>query len=407
MRFVALAVPLTILTSCSSASQTSQDAGSTADAAGIDAGMDASTSADGGGIAAIPLSSCRPNVYAAQMTIGEGQSFSLLLDTGSTTLGVAAAGCASCTTAGVSSLYQPGATAVDQHMAAMEGFGSGTMPSSGWSGEIYEDWVGAQMAPQMARVKLVAIADENQFLVGTCGGSTPQGVIGLAPSSIEVRGTNGFLDDLVAKSGVPDMFAVRFCADAGTLWLGGFDPAFTASMPAYAPMIGDAWYSVAFPSIGALGMTIPVANGAYTEALLDTGSSNVSLPPAAFNALTSALEASPGFTQVFGAAASGFFSSANNCARVTQTKAQLDAALPPLTLNFGSSPTISVQATATESYLVAYGGGIWCPALAPLAPSATFPGVVAHLGAPILASSVVIFDRANRRVGFAPHTPCP
>jgi hypothetical protein len=40
-------------------------------------------------------------------------------------------------------------------------------------------------------------------------------------------------------------------------------------------------------------------------------------------------------------------------------------------------------------------------------PSASFQDIAAILGAPILRSNVVIFDRANHRVGFAPHTACP
>ena len=93
---------------------------------------------------------------------------------------------------------------------------------------------------------------------------------------------------------------------------------------------------------------------------------------------------------------------------LSQTKEALDAALPPLTLTFGSSPAVSVQATATESYLLTHGGGQWCPSVTPLAPDASsFPGIAAHLGAPLLASNVVIFDRANQRVGFAPHAACP
>jgi hypothetical protein len=29
------------------------------------------------------------------------------------------------------------------------------------------------------------------------------------------------------------------------------------------------------------------------------------------------------------------------------------------------------------------------------------------MGAAVLRSSVVIFDRAKKRIGFAPHTACP
>ena len=93
------------------------DAGNPADGGG-------GVGADGGALVAIPLTACIPNVYTAGMVIGGSQSFQLLLDTGSTTLGVATVGCTSCTDAGVSNLYQPGPTAVDQHLAVDAGFGA-------------------------------------------------------------------------------------------------------------------------------------------------------------------------------------------------------------------------------------------------------------------------------------------
>jgi hypothetical protein len=92
------------------------------------------------------------------------------------------------------------------------------------------------------------------------------------------------------------------------------------------------------------------------------------------------------------------------------TKAEIDAALPALTLTFGTSPAISVQAPATESYL-AYtnesGQSAYCVAIAAEAQSATTFPLAAIVGAPALKSSVVVFDRANGRAGFAPHAACP
>ena len=88
----------------------------------------------------------------------------------------------------------------------------------------------------------------------------------------------------------------------------------------------------------------------------------------------------------------------------TATKAALDAALPPLTLTFGS---VSIQAAPTESYLFPYMGEAWCSALL------TDPSVSSELplasiiGSPILRSSIVIFDREKNRIGFAPHAACP
>jgi hypothetical protein len=400
------ALPL-VVAACGSARSSAVSTGDDASDAGdiLDAAPDAATGADAGGLVTVPLTACVPNVYSAEVTLGGSQKFQLLLDTGSTTLAVAAAGCTSCTAAGVADLYQPGPTAVDEKVPASAMYGA--IDPSGWSGEIYEDWVGAGASAEMARVKLVAITQQQQFLVGTCGpGGTPQGVIGFATSAIETPGTNGFFDQVVAQGGVPDVFATRLCSTGGTLWLGGYDPAFTTAAPVYTPMSAQGFYTVALASIAVLGTTVPVPRGSYTGTMLDTGSSGSSLPPDTFSALTDAIAASPAFAGIFGTAASSFFSG-SNCPLLTQTKAQLDAALPPLTLTFGSNPGVSAQASATESYLLTYGGGRWCPAIVSRAPDSSFPGIAAILGAPMLVSNVVIFDRAQQRVGFAPHTPCP
>jgi hypothetical protein len=309
---------------------------------GADAASDADAPGDSGvgSLVAIPLTACVPNVYSAEMTLGGSQDFELLFDTGSTTLAVAALGCSSCMAADVATLYTPGPTAVDEKVTATSMYGA--IDPSGWTGEIYEDWVGAGPSPDLARVKLVAIGQESQFLVGRCGQEgTPEGVLGFATSAIETTGTNGFFDEVVAGGKVPDVFATRMCPTGGTLWLGGYDPSFATAAPVYTPMVPPGgWYTVDLESIGVLGTTIPVPTGSYTATMLDTGSSGSSLSPATFSALTSAITASPAFSGIFGTAASSFFSG-SSCVTLSQTKAELDAALPPLTLTFGSSPGVS------------------------------------------------------------------
>jgi hypothetical protein len=128
------------------------------------------------------------------------------------------------------------------------------------------------------------------------------------------------------------------------------------------------------------------------------------------HAVTKAILTSPGFIQAFGAAAAdagtGLLSEGGDCLSTTLSPSELDAVLPTLTLIFGKGPTVTVTANATQAYLIPSGPGSWCGALLSLAPDSGYPFVVS-LGAPILRSSVVVFDRAKRRLGFAPHTPCP
>jgi len=369
-----------------------------ASSAVADTGVDASHESPK--MIAVPLNGCTPSEYNAGLTVGT-QTFQLSVDTGSTTLGVASTKCTSC---GVNPEYAPGPSAVDENMTGVSQYGTGA-----WSGEIYEDTVGVP-SNDTAPVRLVAIDTQSQFFQSVqCTGGAPQGIVGFAPSGSAVNGTNGFFDDLVAATGMPNVFATELCGTTGTLWLGGFDPSFTTAAPTYVPFsnsfFSPYYYTLNLSSITVAGTTTPVANGQYTDSLVDTGTSIVILGTAAFNGITAAIASSPGFQQVFGGADAGvaFLSSPQNCIGLGMSKAELDATLPPLTLTFGA---ITVQAAATESYLINYGSD-WCPALdqQPEDPN-NFP-FAAILGSPILRSNVIIFDRANSRMGFAPHTPCP
>jgi hypothetical protein len=268
-------------------------------------------------------------------------------------------------------------------------------------------------------VRLVEIQNENQFFYPfTCGSSAEpfQGIVGFAPGPDAIPGTNGYFDDLVAKTKLPDVFATQLCDPDGYLWLGGYDPAHVTAPPQYTPYSGSAnessSYVVDMEQVSIDGVSYTVPMGSYTDTILDTGNSEFFLPPQVFDPVVSAIVDSEGFRDAFGAdaggpdAGGGFFSMTSNCATTTQTAAQLDATLPTITLVFRGTPSVSVTAKATEAYLVPVGGGAWCPGLLPLAPDEDYP-FVASLGAPILRSSVVIFDRAHSRIGFAPHGACP
>jgi hypothetical protein len=364
------------------------------------------------GLVTVPLSGCVP-FYTANVTIGGAEAFALIVDTGSTTLAVASSSCTTCT--GVSPLYTPGSTAVDEHETASSTYGGGAM----WSGEVYDDSVGMGTPTASAPVMLAAIDSQSQFFLGsiTCGSaSTPyssQGVIGFAPGPDAVMGTDGFFDQFRAGDpSIRNVFATELCDSGGTLWLGGYDPSPLTATPQYVPLsnsaIGAIAYAVDLEQIS-VGTPVPtivdVPTGSYTESIVDTGTSVFLLQPTAFSAVTAAITGSAGFQTIFGDAASSFFNS-SDCVSLLQTKAQIDTALPTLTLVFGTNPAISVLATATESYLIPDMPGVWCSAIQSSTPSAAVP-VASIIGSPLLRSSVVIFDRSGMQLGFAPHTSCP
>ena len=395
--------------STSSAGETPGDGGTTlgdGQAGGSDAAGEAADEA-GPSIPAIPLFSCGGSLDGVAYTVGAtigSQPFQLTLDTGSTTLGVAGASCSGCS---VTPKYTPGATAVDEKKTASSQYGTGS-----WSGEIYQDDV--TLAPTASTpLKFASITSQSQFFepiqCDSKSGSI-QGIIGFAPATLAVAGTSGFLDQYVATQKVPDIFATQLCDSGGSLWLGGYDPAATTAAPQYTPFEPSAlslgYYAVTLVSIEANGTTVPVASAQYADSLVDTGTSIFALGNTAFTALAAAIGGDAAFTKMFGGAS--FFTGSGSggvpCGGAGQSKAAIDAALPVLTLTFGTNPAISVKATATESYLFPNSNS-WCSAMQGFDQSQA--PVAGIMGAPILRSNVMIYDRAQKRLGFAPHTACP
>jgi ribonuclease J len=359
--------------------------------------------ADGGEPApftSVPLTSCNGvAAYTATVTLGDSQPFELTVDTGSSTLGVASAGCSACADAGVQPTYQPGDTAADQDRTVTVDYGA--IHPTGYSGEVYEDAVSVGTPAAQGRMNLVAIRAENGFFP-KCGGAA-QGILGLQSDAI-VPYTNSFFDQLVAETSIPNVFALELCNSSGTPWLGGYDSSAASGAPVFTRMFpeSDLQYAVTLTSIQVAGTSVVVPTGEYAYLLLDTGTSISSFVSTPFDALTAAIGADATFSSLVGPAS--FFSSPNNSVTLSQTQEELDAMLPSLTLVFGVDPSVSVQATATESYLTTYGGGAWQPSIQVRSGFAPFAAI---LGAPILRSNIVIFDRAKSRAGFAPHSACP
>jgi hypothetical protein len=354
---------------------------------------------------AVPLDACTPLVYTANVTIGS-QTFQLGVDTGSTTLGVASSKCTNCN---VSPVYTPGATAVDQMKMATSQYGSGS-----WTAEVYQDSVGFASDPTVS-LKFGAITTQTNFFgpVLCHSGAGFQGIIGLDRAPSELPGTNAFFDQFVAAKGIANVFATELCDTGGTLWLGGYDTTVATAAPQYTPVTTDIassyYYTIDLESITVAGSSTPVAiaSGANPDTVVDTGTTAFLVPNAVFTSLTNAIASSPGFAHVFGAGTgASWFNSQLPCGAAGTTKAQIDAALPGLTLAVGKNPGFTIDMAASDSYLVPVTGYGWCSLLAPVPAGVQFP-LAAIMGSPFLRAQITIFDRAGGRIGFAPHTACP
>ena len=341
----------------------------------------------------VPLTGCSYS-YTADVAVG-GSPFRLMVDTGSATLGVAGASCTTCSTAGVAPLYAPGASAVDLDRTVTSTYDDGDMS---WSGEVYRDLVSAGTLTAVPLALVDITAQTNFFYADTCG--DPQGILGLGPPAILSPGTTSFPTQL-ATSGAVDELALHFCLGTGDLWFGGYDPAAATAVPTWIPMSTNSYYEVAVSDVAVDGTSVGIPASAYGMAIVDSGGPALGLPTTAYNAAVAKLAASPAFQSRFGNAVFFTSTTTNTCKVLGETREQIDAELPKLTVYVGS-PAVAIDLPATASYLQTFpsdGQVMYCPGMF------SSPGLT-DLGNTLIRAGLVIFDRAHGQLGFAPTAPC-
>jgi Eukaryotic aspartyl protease len=344
--------------------------------------------------ASIPLTLATDD-YTANVTIGS-QTFSLIVDTGSTTTVVAAASCEQCVSAGVSPLYTPGSTAKDtgNHTSGMY------VDFSAWDGEIYVDQVGLGDGTPAVPLEFAAMTDEMVFF--RYPGS--EGIFGMGPPQALDGDTTGF-QSTAAESGAPDQIAFELCGGSGTMWIGDYDTSAAASAPMYTPLVAasdtEPYYNLALDDLGIGGTSLGFGASTYKTANYDTGTTEFILPTEAYDMLIAAVDQSAGAAALFPTE-----SLANGCYTAGGvTAAQVDAMLPAMSASFpdGSGGTFSVSSAPTQSYLTDVGSGEFCLAIADGGNGADSATI---LGQAFLRGFVSIVDLANNRIGFAPDAGC-
>ena len=209
----------------------------------------------------------------------------------------------------------------------------------------------------------------------------------------------------IPAGGLADTFAFQFCEVGGQMWWGGYDPAATKAAPRYTPMDTSTAYDyVWLQDLAVGGSALGVGAAAPLKTMVDTGTNALLLPDDVFNALAASLAANPSFSSTFGASFLGSGACLPLPSGVSRT--QLDQMLPSLGLVFadanGQKWTIALP--ATRSYLsrqVADDGEVFCSAVVDTGAQGGLT-----LGNEAMHSLVVIFDRANKRLGLAPQVGC-
>jgi len=365
-------------------------------AGGADSAADGS---DGGATQAnlysIPLTTTSDAfVYEAELTIGD-QTFAMDIDTGSTTIGVAAATCRSC--GGITPQYSP-TTGVSQGETASTMYEDG----SGWSGTIYRDTVSLEHGTPSVTLDFVSITSQTQFFEE----NAYQGILGLGAQANAEPNTDSYTAFVQAK-GVPPVMSFELCNTAGTMWLGGYDAASASAAPTYTPMLAindsNAFYTINVDNLLLGGTSLGFDTGAdFQEPIVDTGTSLFYLPNQIFSAMLSAINASSGLQALFPAQRL----TNEGCVQAAGvTDAMVDAELPSMSINLPSTtsgaPDVTITSSPSRSYLYDNGDGQFCLAIAQGGTSDA-----STLGITFLRGFVTVIDIGNSRVGFAADTGC-
>ncbi|XP_010887801.1 beta-secretase 2 isoform X1 [Esox lucius] len=338
--------------------------------------------------------------YYMEMTLGTpGQKLNILVDTGSSNFAVAAAAHPFIThffNTALSSTYESTGRAVAVRYT-----------QGNWEGELGTDHVLIPSIPGTLTINIAAILSSEGFFLP---GVNWQGILGLAypllarpDSSVEP-----FFNSVVRQTGIPDVFSLQMCgaglsasttADpaGGSLVMGGVEPTLYSGSMWYTP-IKEEWYyqvEVLKLEVGDQNLNLDCKEYNMDKAIVDSGTTLLRLPVNVFNSVVEAIsrtsliqDFSSGFwggtklaCWLKGETPWRFFPKLSIYLRATNTSQSFKITI---------LPQLYIQPiTDVEGTLDCFRFGI----------SSSANGLV--IGATVMEGFYVVFDRAEKRVGFA------
>ncbi|XP_060928964.1 beta-secretase 2 [Limanda limanda] len=339
--------------------------------------------------------------YYIEMSIGTpGQTLNILVDTGSSNFAVAAAPHPFIThyfNTALSSTYESVGRAVAVRYT-----------QGNWEGELGIDRVSIPKGPNGTMIINIAaiLSSEGFFLPGV----NWQGILGLAypmlarpDSSVEP-----FFNSVVQQLGIPDIFSLQMCGaglsatstedpPGGSLILGGAEPTLYRGSVWYTPIIEEWYYQVEVLKleVGDQNLDLDCREYNMDKAIVDSGTTLLRLPVNVFNAVVEAIihssliqDFSSGFWDgtklacwLKGETPWRFFPKLSIYLRATNTSQ---------TFRITILPQLYIQpVTDLDGTLDCFRFGV----------SSSTNGLV--IGATVMEGFFVVFDRAQRRVGFA------
>ncbi|XP_056467324.1 beta-secretase 2 [Gadus chalcogrammus] len=339
--------------------------------------------------------------YYIEMSIGTpAQKLNILVDTGSSNFAVASTPHPFIThyfNTSLSTTYQPTGRTVAVRYT-----------QGNWEGGLGIDRVSIPKGPnQTIVINIAAIsASEGFYLPGV----NWQGILGMAypllarpDSSVEP-----FFNSVVRQTGIPDIFSLQMCGagvsaggatdpPGGSLIMGGAEPTLYRGVMWYTP-IKEEWYyqvEVLKLEVGEQGLNLDCSEYNMDKAIVDSGTTLLRLPANVFIAVVDAITR----TSMIQDFSSGFWEGTKlACWMKGETPWRF---FPKISIYLRASntsesfritilPQLYIQPiTDVDSTLDCFRFGV----------SSSANGLV--IGATVMEGFYVVFDRAQKRVGFA------
>ncbi|KAJ3030882.1 hypothetical protein HDV00_008627 [Rhizophlyctis rosea] len=231
----------------------------------------------------IALDDLQSSIYFGNITVG-GQTFTVVFDTGSPDLWVPSAQCSNC---GAGSRYDSSKSANFKNLnkPMMITYGTGQV-----SGTQVSDTVGVGDVSVTNQI-LGQVTKTAQFPPQFAQGGI-SGIMGLSFASLSDYPATNFFESAVRAGTIKEpVFAIKLDPTGqgeDFLSLGGVDPAHYTGSISYVPVTRALYWQIAMTSV-TIGSTPVIQQPA--QAIVDSGTTDIVAPAAAFNAIAKAVGA--------------------------------------------------------------------------------------------------------------------
>ena len=364
------------------------------------------------------------------------KTYRLIVDSGSTTMAVAGYQCPIGTAVGDCFPYnnQPQYIPTNTSSIVQTSPISGTYGgNTGWTGLVYNDQVTVGSTSTIPLNFAVMTSSDSFFNTNGCYNSkhsavNNQGILGVAYSSLAIQPTESWLQKIVQYKNMPNIFSMQMCETTGKLWLGGIpdssycasgscDPANIKSGGAYVPIVDQSYYSVKMVDVylSTTGSTNTYTPSTFGQTIVDSGTTQITLPQQVFDAIAQQLAGDTVFQQALPQASGVAFFAGTQCVQSSYTITQLNDMLPLITIvlcgDISCSAGKNFNLVAANSYLqqlisVDSNGNIqnyYCSGIG-VNPVGTGNTI---LGYSFMNQFITIFDIQNSQIGLVPVANCP